>query len=183
MIMLYYIHGYQSSPDSNKGTLFKERLNAKAIKYRDCEPEDLIITDCLKCITSEIETDDDVVLIGSSLGGLLAAKTALEHSNVKKLMLLNPAIIPPSVDINTIQGLPLRILVEMKDNRLFENKLDAEINILVGTKDDVIPVDWSVEFAIAQEASIHFLHDDHSFSYNLKRLPEIISKIIDIEAK
>jgi len=76
---LYYIHGYMSSPDSNKGTLFKEKLGAKAIKYRDCEPEDIIISDCLKRIGIEIEKDDDVVLIGSSLGGLLAAKTAIEH--------------------------------------------------------------------------------------------------------
>ena len=77
--MLYYIHGYQSSPDGNKGTLFREKLNAKAIKYRDCEPEDLIISDCLKRISEEISNDKDVVLIGSSLGGFLAALTAITH--------------------------------------------------------------------------------------------------------
>ena len=176
--MLYYIHGYLSSPDSIKGMLFKEKLNAKAIKYRDCEPEDLIISDCLKRIANEIENDDNAVLIGSSLGGFLAARTALENSNVKKLILLNPAVIPPSVDINTIQGLPMSILVEMKDNRLFEKKMDADIIIFIGTEDDVIPADWSLEFAKIQEATIKFLHDDHSLTRNLNKLPEIISKII-----
>ena len=40
---LFYIHGYQSSPDGDKGILFREQLHAKAIKYRDCEPEDLLL--------------------------------------------------------------------------------------------------------------------------------------------
>ena len=55
--MLYYIHGYQSNPDSAKGTLFKEKLDAKAIQYRDCKPEDIVISDCLKRIANEIEHD------------------------------------------------------------------------------------------------------------------------------
>ena len=31
MLKLFYIHGYLSDPNSTKGTLFKEKLNAKAI--------------------------------------------------------------------------------------------------------------------------------------------------------
>lgn len=177
--MLYYIHGYISSPESTKGTLFKEKLNAIAIKYRDCEPEDLVISECLKRISSIIKQDDNVVLIGSSLGGFLAAKTALDHSNVKKLILINPALIPPTIDINTIQGLPIDILSEMKDTNLFKKKIIAEIHIFVGIKDDVIPENWSIEFAKAQEAKIYFFHDDHSFLQNLEKLPKIISKILE----
>ena len=86
--MIYYIHGYLSEPNSTKGTLFKEKLNAKAIKYRDCEPEDLVVSDCVKRIEEEIKNDDFAILIGSSLGGLLAAKTALDNSNVKHIILL-----------------------------------------------------------------------------------------------
>ena len=41
--MLYYIHGYQSNPNSRKGILFKEKLGVVPIKYRDCKPEDLVI--------------------------------------------------------------------------------------------------------------------------------------------
>ena len=81
--MLYYIHGFQSSPDSNKGRIFREKLNAMAIKYRDCNPEDIVISDCLKRISDVIKNDRDVVLIGSSLGGFLASSTAINHPNVK----------------------------------------------------------------------------------------------------
>ena len=172
--MLYYIHGYQSSPNSAKGTLFKEKLGARAIKYRDCEPDALVVYDCLRRIANEIENDSDAVLIGSSFGGFLAAKTALEHSNIKKLVLFNPTIIPPSEDINNIEGIPHRILLEMKDNRLFEEKINAEIVILRGIDDGVVPPHWVLEFAMAQEATVRFLRDDHSFTRNIDRLPDFI---------
>ena len=175
---LYYIHGYQSSPISTKGKLFKEQLDAKAIQYRDCKPEDLIISDCLDRIKKEIEKDENPVLIGSSLGGFLAAKTALENPGIKQIILLNPAIIPPSVDITTVSGMPKRILLEMKDDSLFENKINADIFILFGTEDDVVPSFWVLEFAMSQEATIKFMNDDHSFTKNIDKLPVIINDII-----
>ena len=168
-----------SDPNSIKGTLFKDKLNAKAIKYRDCEPEDLVISDCLKHIKNEIEHDNEAVLIGSSLGGLLAAKTALENPNVKQLILLNPAIIPPYVDIKQIQGMPIRILADMQDNRLFKEKINSEIHILAGTNDDVVPSDWVKEFAKAQAIDVKFLDDDHSFTYNMDKLPDIINNLLN----
>ena len=176
--MLYYIHGYQSTPDGEKGTLFKEKLDAKAIKYRDCEPENLIIADCLKRISDVIKNDENVVLIGSSLGGFLAASTAINHSNVKKLILLNPAIIPPSTNLDSHQSVPRNILEDMIDARLFEKRLDAEITILRGTEDEIIPNSWIVEFATTQEATVKFFHDDHRFSRILTKLPVIISDIL-----
>jgi len=182
-IMLYYIHGYLSDPNSAKGTLFRDKLGAKAIQYRDCKPEDLIVSDCLERISKEIATDNDAILIGSSLGGFLAAKTALENNQVTKLILLNPSIIPPSVDISTLQGLPSSILYEMKDEQLFEKKIDAEVTILRGIKDDVVPSQWVLEFAKAQEATVKFFRDDHQFTRNLDKLPDIISNIIEMEKK
>lgn len=177
--MLYYIHGYRSSPDGDKGRLFGNALNAKAIKYRDCEPDELVISDCLERIANEIKDDKDVILIGSSLGGFLAASTAIDHSNVKKLILLNPTVIPPSANVsNDLPDVPTRIIDEMRDERLFENKIDAEITILMGTEDDVIPLEWILKFAKAQEATIRLLKDDHRFTYNLRRLPDIISEIL-----
>jgi len=176
--MLYYIHGYQSSPDGNKGTLLKERLNVKAIKYRDCKPENLVISDCLKRISNVIKNDENVVLIGSSLGGFLAASTAIDRLNIKKIILLNPAIIPPSTNLDIIQGMPMNILRDIVDRRLFEKKISADITILRGTEDDMVPDEWVLEFAKAQEATLIFYHDDHVFSKNLAKLPSIISEIV-----
>jgi predicted esterase YcpF (UPF0227 family) len=176
--MLYYIHGYLSNPKSTKGMLFKEKLNAISIKYRDCKPEEIVISDCLKKIKKEIEKDKDAVLIGSSLGGFLAAKTALENKNVKQIILLNPAIIPPFVDISKINEIPKQILHDIQDKNLFKKKINSYIYILVGTKDDLIPSSWPIEFALTQDATIKFLYDDHSFTQNIDQLPEIITKIL-----
>ena len=167
-----------SDPRSTKGTIFKEKLNAKAIKYRDCEPEDLVISDCLLRIKKEIENDKNAIFIGSSLGGLLAAKTALENTNVKQIILLNPAVIPSYVDISKIQGMPQKILADMQDIRLFNVKISSEIFILLGTEDDVVPNKWGLEFAKAQKATVKLLSNDHQFSKNLEKLPDIISSLI-----
>lgn len=176
--MLYYIHGYQSSPDGEKATLLKETIQAIPICYREGSPEELVISECLSRISEAIENDQQVILIGSSLGGFLAASTARTHPNVTQLILLNPAIIPPEIDLTTITGVPLRILKDMRDPRLFQEKIPAAITILRGTLDDVVPDEWIVSFAQAQNATIQLYNDDHRFSKNLYRLPEIISELL-----
>ena len=176
--MLYYIHGYQSNPKSTKGTFFQKELHAKAIHYRTGKPENIIIAECLKKIGQEIENDPNVILIGSSLGGFLAAATALDHPNVHILILLNPAIPPPSLDINTLTDMPKHILKDMINPKLFHQKLKTEIIILRGTEDTVVPDYWIMEFAKAQQTKIQLFHDDHQFSRNLEKLPQIINDIL-----
>jgi pimeloyl-ACP methyl ester carboxylesterase len=176
--MLYYIHGYESSPNGEKAIIFKETLGAIPIAYRDGTPENLVISRCLYRISKVLKNDDHVVLIGSSLGGLLAASTALTNLTVKQLILLNPAIIPPEIDLYTLEGIPLRILEEMRDPRLFEQKIPATITILRGTQDNIVPDEWILSFAISQKATIQLFNDDHRFSKNLQKLPIIISKLL-----
>jgi pimeloyl-ACP methyl ester carboxylesterase len=176
--MLYYLHGYQSSPDGEKATVLKKTLQAVPITYRDGSPEELVISRCLNRISAVIQNDHDIVLIGSSLGGFLATATALTNANVRQLILLNPAIIPPGVDLHTIKGVPLRILQEMSNPRLFREKIPASITILRGTLDDVVPDEWILRFAEAQNATIQLYNDDHRFSKNLQNLPGIITKLL-----
>ncbi len=176
--MLYYIHGYQSSPNGEKAALLKATLHAIPIAYREGAPEELVISECLSRISEAITNDQQVILIGSSLGGFLAASTALTHSTVKQLILLNPAIIPPEIDLDTIEGMPVRILQEMRDPRLFQQKIKATITILRGTLDDIVPDEWILTFAQAQNVTIRLYNDDHRFSKNISKLPEIISELI-----
>jgi predicted esterase YcpF (UPF0227 family) len=175
--MLYYIHGYMSEPNSTKGTLLKKTLNVQPVKYRDCPPEQLIISECVNNIKKTIENDQNTILIGSSLGGLLAVKTAKNNPNVKQLILLNPAIIPPDYDINQIQGMPYNILKDMQDPGLFNEKIKTKIDLILGTQDDVVPNSWGIKFAEIQQAKLHFLEDDHGLTQNLEKLPEIIKQI------
>jgi predicted esterase YcpF (UPF0227 family) len=176
--MLYFLHGYQSSPTGEKAVLLKKTLQAIPITYRTGAPEELVISQALHRISDAMKNDDHVILIGSSLGGFLAASTALTHPTVRHIILLNPAIIPPDVDLRSIEGIPLAILKNMKDSRLFEQKIPATITILRGTQDTVVPDRWIVSFAQAQNVSIHLFDDDHRFSKNLQRLPDIIGDLL-----
>ena len=176
--MIYYIHGYLSGPTGTKATLFKKTMHAIPITYQNGNPKDLVIPDCLKRISTTIQNDPSVTLIGSSLGGFLAASTALTHPNVTRVILLNPAIIPPQTNLRTITRMPMRILQDMKDPRLFEEKIHAPITILRGTQDTVVPDDWVLTFAQAQQATIKLLNDDHQFSKNLQKLPALITEIL-----
>lgn len=179
--MLYYIHGYQSNPNGEKATAFKETLQAIPISYQETIPEKISIPRCLDRISKEIRNDPSVVLIGSSLGGFLAASTALNHPTVKQLILLNPAIIPPETDLLKIKDMPLRILQEMINPGLFIQKIPAQITILRGRQDTVVPDQWVLRFSQAQNATIQFFDDDHRFSKNLSQLPGIISAILQKE--
>ena len=176
--MMYYIHGYLSSPQGAKGTLFQKTLNASPIIYRTCEPEQLRIPHCLDEISKIIKDDPSVSLIGSSLGGFLAAKTALTHQNVSNLILLNPAIIPPTVDITNISDMPQAILKDMQDETLFQKQIMASTHLFIGTKDTVVPNTWGILFAKKQEASIRFLKDDHQLSIYLNDLPTLITSCL-----
>ena len=79
-----------------------------------------------------------------------------------------------------IKGIPERILSEMKDDRLLHGKISARIVILISTRDEVVPKDWILGFAIAQQATVRFLADDHAFSASLNRLPHLIEEILNL---
>jgi len=175
--MIYYIHGYLSSPDGTKGQLFKKELQAIPITYRNVEPEKLVISDCVTQIKKVIGLDEKPILIGSSLGGFLAAKTSLD-TTIAKMILINPAIIPPDIDISTLTDMPQSILKDMQVEVLFKTKINTDITIFVGTEDMIVPNDWSIEFGKRQEATIIFFHDDHQFSNYMQRLPHLIRSII-----
>lgn len=177
--MYYYIHGYLSDPNSSKGLLLKEKLGVKTVKYRDCEPEELIISECVDNILNEIKNDPSPVLFGSSLGGLLSVLTAIKNPKIRQLILMNPAIIPPSINILEIKDMPQRIIKDMYKPVLFKEKIDTDIFIIIGTLDELVPNEWVIEFAKAQEATVMFLKDDHSFTNNLEELPNIFSNILD----
>jgi len=172
--MRYYIHGYLSDPNSTKATLLKEKLNVKPITYRTCPPEKLIVSECLKKINKEIKDDEEITLIGSSLGGFLAAKTATMNNNIENLILLNPAIIPMNFDITKIKDMPQSILEEMQDRVLFTKKNNAEVLIIIGTKDEIVPNSWPIQYAKNQNATIKFLDDDHRFSEKIDQVISII---------
>jgi len=96
-----YLHGFASSPQSAKAQFFKRKFSEAGVPFEAPELdrgqfEKLTITGQLKVIdkavTRKAARGDAVVLMGSSLGGYLAALYADQHPReVDRLILMAPA--------------------------------------------------------------------------------------------
>jgi uncharacterized protein len=90
-----YLHGFASGPASNKARFFRERLERRGatVDVPDLAAGDfehLTISGQLALVRAAVG-NDPVDLIGSSMGGYLAALLAARHKPVRRLVLLAPA--------------------------------------------------------------------------------------------
>jgi pimeloyl-ACP methyl ester carboxylesterase len=171
---LTYLHGFASGPQSSKAQFFRRRFEALGIAMQipnlsEGNFEGLTITGQLRVI-ERVAGGDDVFLIGSSMGGYLAALYAARHREVKKLVLLAPAFgfarrWPPMLGEEKVAEwrrtgwLPVyhygdtmerRVGYELlQDAERYEDYPDISQPALVfhGRMDDVVPVEYSEEFA------------------------------------
>lgn len=171
-----YLHGFASGPASRKARFFAERLAAEgislAIPSLDCgDFENLTISAQLEVVHSAAG-EDTVVLIGSSMGGYVAALYAARHPRVRGVCLLAPAfgfldlwlnkLGPEDVECWRVTGAKqvfhyglgretaLQVGL-LKDAAKYEPKphFAAPALIFHGNQDDVVPVDSSVQYSRA----------------------------------
>jgi len=96
MTRVVYLHGFASSPHSSKAQFFRLKFAASGVAMEipqldEGRFEDLTISGQLRVIERAVG-DEPAILIGSSLGGYLAALYANRHpAEVEKLVLLAPA--------------------------------------------------------------------------------------------
>jgi pimeloyl-ACP methyl ester carboxylesterase len=93
---IVYLHGFASSPQSGKARFFAEKFSSMGVPFTapaldGGDFEGLTITGQLR-VVDEAVCAGPVVMMGSSLGGYLAALYAARHEKaVEKLVLLAPA--------------------------------------------------------------------------------------------
>src|SRR5712691_11493090 len=90
-----YLHGFASGPGSQKAAFFRRKFLARGVELRipdlsDGDFEGLTLTRQLAVIDREAASGS-VSLIGSSLGGYLAALYAARHAAVHKVVAMAPA--------------------------------------------------------------------------------------------
>jgi pimeloyl-ACP methyl ester carboxylesterase len=96
MTHVVYLHGFASSPHSSKAQYFRRKFAACGVpleipRLDEGRFEELTISGQLKVI-EEALGDQPAILVGSSLGGYLAALYAARHpSRIERLVLLAPA--------------------------------------------------------------------------------------------
>ena len=89
--MIIYIHGFGSSGQGMKAKLFREYFKTKGIPF--IAPSLSYIPDLAIATLEElINSYDDVVLIGSSLGGFYSLYLSQKYN--LKAVLINPSIYP-----------------------------------------------------------------------------------------
>ena len=90
-----YLHGFASSPASTKAGFFRDRLAAAGVEVlapdlAQGDFEHLTITGQLRVVES-LAGGEAVRLIGSSMGGYLAALYAARHPETERVVLMAPA--------------------------------------------------------------------------------------------
>lgn len=174
MTRFVYLHGFASSPQSSKAQFFRKRfaergleLNIPALDQGNFTA--LTITGQLEVIDAAV-AGQPTVLLGSSMGGYLAALYAARHLNIERLVLLAPAFQFPSRWRTRYSAEELAVWEQngstpvfhygdqrevplgyqlMRDSLLYEDEPDftQPALILHGNGDTVVPAAISTAFA------------------------------------
>ena len=195
---IVYLHGFASGPSSSKAVFFARKFQEAGIRMDipaldEGDFENLTITRQLSVINKAV-AGRTVTVIGSSMGGYLAALFAARNRNVEKLVLLAPAF-----DFGRLlpQVLGAPNLAEWKrvghrkvfhyaagrdrdlsyslieDAGTYEAYPDAwqPTLILHGRDDTAVPLTYSYQFASRRpNATVIELDSDHEMTGVLDRL-------------
>jgi uncharacterized protein len=205
-----YLHGFASGPNSSKARYFRDRFAALGIPLDvlDLEQGDfagLTLSGMLRTIR-KAAADTPAVLIGSSLGGYLAALYAARHSEVERLVLLAPAFRFPThypatlgeaklVDWRTSGRLPVFHYAAGEERDLgydfyldgirYEPEPDVRQPTLIahGRLDEVVPPAFSIEWARGRpDVELHLVESGHSLLEALDPIWKFTATFLAIEA-
>jgi pimeloyl-ACP methyl ester carboxylesterase len=210
-IDVIYLHGFASSPSSKKAAFFKDQFNKLSIPLTipDLQSgnfEDLTISSQIKVVQNILSSrpGQKFVLIGSSMGGYLAALLAQINSEIIALYLMAPgfdflerwkkALIISSSDQ---KGLPEYIEVfhygedkivrlnteifrdaEKWEKTSFSRKIPTRI--VHGLHDDTVEIEVSRQYVRRQNwCNLEELDSDHSLISHIKWIVKDCQKFLD----
>jgi pimeloyl-ACP methyl ester carboxylesterase len=139
-----FVHGLEGSSQGNKARFFRKR-------YSDMIIEDYTggIEERMEKLRHTLSGEKDLILVGSSYGGLMTAMYACDHEEaIRRLILLAPAL----------------DLEEFKP--YLHCTISAPVVLYHGSRDDVVPPEKVREIAsrIFTGLTYHVVDDDHPLS-------------------
>jgi hypothetical protein len=211
LIVVIYLHGFASSSLSSKAVYLGERLRARGIDFQapDLNLPDfstLTVTRMLEQTRSLMErTAEPVTLIGSSLGGFVAANAAAAWpGRVDKLVLMAPALDFSDQGLSGPGGaslddwkragslnifhfaygrmLPIHYELYADARRYNAMNVDLRMPILVfqGRRDSAVNPD-TVEAWCQRRPNVelHMLDDDHQLTASLSYIWEKLAAFLE----
>jgi len=141
---LVFIHGLESTSQGTKGQFFRKYFPQMIVEDYSGN-----FNERMQKMAELIDGKDNLILVGSSYGGLMAAQYALQNENrVRKMILLAPALMLPEFTPGA------------------DRQLNIPVTIYHGTEDDI--VDPYVVKGIAEKVfrrlEHHLVSDDHSLT-------------------
>ena len=160
-VAVYFSHGQESGPWGTKISAMAEAVRAlgcraESVDYRGMadpvERADKLAAECAG-------VEEPLVLVGSSMGGYVAAAAA-PRVRPAGLFLLAPAFYLEEY------GVPVPPLPE------------APLEVVHGWGDDVVPVEDSIRFARECKATLHLVDSDHRLTDAIDEINYYLSRFI-----
>ena len=162
MTTVIFSHGQESGPWGTKIRAMAELVKglgcaADSIDYQGiADPTERVE----KCIRECAGIDDDIVLVGSSMGGHVATAAAAQVG-AAGLFVLAPAYFMEGYE------------------ELTPPPPEMPICIVHGWHDDIVPVDNSIRYARNCGATLHLVDGDHRLTANLDEINEYLRYFLD----
>jgi pimeloyl-ACP methyl ester carboxylesterase len=206
MSRILYLHGFASSPGSSKAQYFRDYLQGRGATVEIPELdagdfEHLTITGQLGVIEGAAR-GEAIPLIGSSMGGYLAALYAARHPEVPRVVLLAPAFgfarrwperLGPekmaawreagTTDVFHHADGRMRALSPglLDDGAQYEDfpSFGQPALIFHGRNDDVVPASYSEQFAAAHaNVTLEVLNSDHGLTDALEYMGPKVAEFL-----
>lgn len=199
-----YLHGFASGPQSTKAKYFAEHLRdagAKVLVPDLNRPtfEKMTLTSQLDVVhrcMQQIDEGDQLVMIGSSMGGLIATLVAQDLIPLSALVLLAPGFGLPrrwmemlgqsglkewqtrgAIEVfhyalNKTANLDYNFIVDAQKYKTEDLKVDVPTLVFHGKNDDTVPLIESKNFQKwnPDRITLEILDDDHHLTKSLDKI-------------
>ncbi len=118
--------------------------------------------------------NDNLILIGSSLGGIFLAKYLSENKFPKKILSLY--LIAPPYD-NTLEGEDLVGGFELKEDLSLIEKNCDNVNLLFSRDDNAVPISHAKKYADKLRKANVVIYESKNGHFKVEQFPEIIDMI------
>ena len=177
-MILIYLHGFRSDNKSSKVDELKQMFpdwKVKSPKYQPHNPK--AAEKSLTEFFNSAEMNDEIIVIGTSLGGFWARWCAAQFGC--KALLINPSIepwkIPPGQYSNYKDGSTFEVTEEMLSSfKDFENN-DGQFVVVLAKDDELLPAAHTKKYFLSKGINqiIEFETGGHRFS-GIERVKKLL---------